>query len=90
MVSPMIPPPATEAPSPSEETPPFVPGGTVLPERMKNGGEAERMPSSEARVSARQVAKWLENASAVFQMRRKKLTPKWHIAEDGLIHVSLM
>jgi hypothetical protein len=53
----MIAPPATDAPRPKRETPPFVPGGTVLPDRMKMGGEEERMPSSDARVSARQVEK---------------------------------
>jgi hypothetical protein len=37
---------------PTMETPPLVPGGTVLREVIKNGFRLERMPSSEDQVSA--------------------------------------
>lgn len=67
----MTAPPANDAPSPKRETPPFVPGGTVLPDRMKKGGEEERMPSSDARVSARQVEKWLSWSARMNSLDRE-------------------
>ena len=59
MVRPMIRPPPMEARVPPRDTAPFVPGGTGLSVVIKIGGVGERMPSSEARVSPRQHAKWL-------------------------------
>ena len=58
-VAPIITPPATDARVPVRDTPPFVPGGTALNVVMRRGGDFERIPSSEARVSPRQHAKWL-------------------------------
>lgn len=58
-VKPMMAPPATDAPVPSRDTPPFVPGGTTFSVVMRIGGVLERIPSSEARVSPRQHAKCL-------------------------------
>jgi len=49
---PMRLPPMAAAKSPRRETPPFVPGGTVLKEVIRNGCLLERMPSSEDHVSA--------------------------------------
>jgi len=59
IVAPMNKPPNKLASVPPSETPPFVPGGTVLNVVTSTGGCEERMPSSEARVSPRQQAKWL-------------------------------
>ena len=61
MVMPMTAPPAAEARVPKVETPPLVPGGTGLRVVIRRGREDERIPSSEASVSPRQHAKWLEN-----------------------------
>lgn len=58
-IVPMIPPPVKEAAKPNGEIPPLVPGGTVLPDRMYRGGEGERIPISEERVSAKFVESWL-------------------------------
>jgi hypothetical protein len=54
IVSPIKPPPAIETAVPSNDIPPFVPGGTVFKVVMSMGLDFERMPSSEARVSPRQ------------------------------------
>lgn len=48
-----------EAKVPVFETPPLVPGGTVLSVVMRMGGVVERIPSSDAKVSPRQQAKCL-------------------------------
>ena len=45
-------PPAAEAARPTGLTPPFVPGGTVAKVVISLGGLFERMPSSDAQVSA--------------------------------------
>jgi hypothetical protein len=52
-------PPNKLASVPPSDIPPFVPGGTVLSVVIRIGGCEERMPSSEARVSPKQQAKWL-------------------------------
>lgn len=69
IVMPMIRPPPREASVPIRESPPFVPGGTGFSVVMRIGGERERMPSSDARVSPRQHAKCLQNR---FQLRFSK------------------
>jgi hypothetical protein len=56
---PISPPPSADTARPSGEIPPFVPGGTGVKVRTERGGEVERIPSSEARVSARQHERWL-------------------------------
>lgn len=60
MVMPMMRPPISEAKVPVLERPPLVPGGTTLRVVIRMGGERDRMPSSDARVSPRQHAKCLE------------------------------
>jgi hypothetical protein len=55
----MMTPPRTDMARPSRLTPPFVPGGQGRKVVIKMGDREERMPSSDARVSPRQVAKWL-------------------------------
>jgi hypothetical protein len=52
-------PPRTETARPRYETPPLVPLGTDWNVRMWNGREGDRIPSSDASVSARQVEKCL-------------------------------
>ena len=47
------------------EMAPFVPGGTLFRVVISLGGDFERIPSSEARVSPRQHAKWLEQYHSV-------------------------
>ena len=59
IVTPMNSPPPTDAKVPVGDSPPFVPGGTGLSVVIRMGGERERMPSSDARVSPRQHAKCL-------------------------------
>ena len=49
-------PPATLAPRPTADTPPLVPAGTTRRVSTWRGGAWERMPSSEAHVSAMQQA----------------------------------
>ena len=56
---PIISPPRTDTPNPSGETPPLVPFGTVSQVNTCRGRAEERIPSSEANVSARDVEKWL-------------------------------
>lgn len=70
IVNPMITPPATDANVPSDDTPPFVPGGTRLQVVINNGADLERIPSSEAIVSPRQHAKCPKVAN-----NRKRLQP---------------
>lgn len=55
----MINPPRADTARPRYETPPFVPFGTGDQVRIWSGREVDRIPSSEARVSARHVEKWL-------------------------------
>lgn len=62
IVAPIDKPPNKLARVPPSETPPFVPGGTDLSVVIRTGGWEERMPSSEARVSPRQQAKWPSTA----------------------------
>ena len=57
--NPMINPPSADTPRPKYEIPPFVPLGTGCNVRISSGRELDRMPSSEASVSARQVEKCL-------------------------------
>ncbi len=59
IVIPIITPPATDASVPRADTPPFVPGGTLLQVVIKKGADLERMPNSDAIVSPRQQAKCL-------------------------------
>ncbi len=56
---PIVIPPTADTNSPSGVTAPFVPGGTFCMERMRIGRVVERIPSSDARVSAKFVASWL-------------------------------
>ena len=58
--SPTMHPPMPDAIVPPTEIPPFVPAGTVFRVVMRTGGDLERMPNSEASVSPRQQANWLE------------------------------
>jgi hypothetical protein len=55
----MIKPPRADTARPRYDTPPFVPFGTGDQDRIWSGREVDRIPSSEARVSARHVEKWL-------------------------------
>ena len=57
--TPIIKPPRADTARPRYETPPFVPFGTGDQVRIWSGREVDRIPSSEARVSARHVEKWL-------------------------------
>ena len=50
--TPMNKPPAAEARNPIKLTPPFVPGGTIFSVVIRIGGVLDRMPSSDAHVSA--------------------------------------
>lgn len=54
--SPTMHPPMADASVPPRDIPPFVPAGTGLRVVMRMGGELDKMPSSEARVSPRQQA----------------------------------
>ena len=58
--NPTMHPPIPDAIVPPTEIAPFVPAGTVLRVVMRIGGVLERMPNSEASVSPRQHANWLE------------------------------
>jgi hypothetical protein len=95
IVVPMDKPPNKLARVPPKETPPFVPGGTDFSVVIRTGGWEERMPSSEARVSPRQQAKWLveHNLQGNVQdayHRRTELTPVPQISAPGLIHLILL
>ena len=59
---PIIHPPNALNAVPNAVTPPFVPGGTVLPEMIRNGLLFDSIPSSDARVSARLVEWWAMSA----------------------------
>lgn len=50
-------PPTTEANVPPKDIAPLVPGGTRLNVVTSRGGESERIPSSDPRVSPKQQAK---------------------------------
>ena len=52
LTTPMRAPPATDATRPIKVTAPFVPGGTVAKVVINLGGFFERIPNSEAQVSA--------------------------------------
>lgn len=53
----MISPPARDATVPRTDRPPLVPGGTGLNVVIKIGGDLDKMPSSDAKVSPKQQAK---------------------------------
>lgn len=75
--SPTMQPPMADAIVPPTEIPPFVPAGTVLKVVMRTGGELDRMPNSEASVSPRQQANWLERAlRGTSTMRCETRTPE--------------
>jgi len=54
----MINPPIKDAAVPRTDKPPLVPGGTGLRVVIKMGGDLDNMPSSDAKVSPKQQAKW--------------------------------
>ena len=58
-VRPMTNPPIRDAMVPRTDKPPFVPGGTGLNVVIKMGGDLDNMPNSDAKVSPKQQAKWL-------------------------------
>lgn len=58
-IRPITKPPNTETEIPNNEIPPLVPLGTLSRVRICIGWEVDKIPSSEARVSARAVEKWL-------------------------------
>lgn len=64
---PMTTPPTRDANVPIADMPPFVPGGTGLNVVISLGGDLDRIPSSEARVSPKQQPKWLNQ----FQRRQR-------------------
>lgn len=55
-VMPMAAPPKADAQVPNEEMAPLAPGGTLWNVMIWSGGNEERIPSSEASVSAKIVA----------------------------------
>ena len=75
----MMAPPARPARRPVGVTPPFVPGGTGWRVVMRTGGEGERMPSSEERVSAHTAAYW----AMIPERRRSFPMPMQVCGEEG-------
>jgi hypothetical protein len=65
-VRPIINPPARDAAVPSTDKPPLVPGGTGLNVVIKMGGDLDNMPNSDAKVSPKQQAKWLNAIHQTF------------------------
>lgn len=58
-VRPITNPPVKDAAVPRTDMPPFVPGGTGLNVVIRMGGDLDNMPNSDAKVSPKQQAKWL-------------------------------
>lgn len=76
---PMAAPPKADAQVPSEEMAPLVPGGTLWNVMIWSGGNEERIPSSEASVSAKMVAfKLYQNQQRIqhYECPPGYLTPK--------------
>lgn len=71
-VRPMTNPPNRDAAVPRTDKPPLVPGGTGLNVVIKMGGDLDNMPNSDAKVSPKQQAKWL---NAVYQIRVEMREP---------------
>lgn len=69
-------PPARDATVPRTDKPPLVPGGTRLSVVIKIGGDLDNMPSSEAKVSPKQQAKWLNGLSTSRPNARALDAPK--------------
>ena len=68
-VRPITNPPIRDAAVPRVDKPPFVPGGTGLKVVIKMGGDLDNMPNSDARVSPKQQAKWLNAIRQIFVER---------------------
>lgn len=85
-VRPMTNPPARDATVPRTDKPPLVPGGTGLNVVIRMGGDLDNIPSSDAKVSPKQQAKWLNTIHQTFVEMRGHQTHPRDTRSKALLH----